>query len=49
MNSQCTVGTVYGGDCHLTTYCKKSDTIELDTLDDESKEIILWRYFHKDV
>ena len=43
MSFQCTVGTYYGGSCHLTTYCKKTGSIELDSLDYESKEIILWR------
>ena len=43
MSSVCTVGVYYGGECHLTKYCRKTGTIDIDSMDCDTKEIILWR------
>lgn len=43
MNLKCTVGSVNGESCHLTTYCTSSGLISIESLDVETREIILWR------
>lgn len=43
MDSQCTVGDMVGCKCHLTTYSKRVGTETLESLDQDTRETLMWR------